>query len=110
MMNWSMTTWAPLAKSPNWASHSTSVSGASALELLDELGVDGEAVGDREELVVEHAQALGGHGGLDLGRRRAVELVLAGRLLDLPGLLRGLDAGLEALVQLGEVVPDLLLL
>ena len=29
-MNWSMITWAPLAKSPNCASHSTSVSGASS--------------------------------------------------------------------------------
>ena len=28
-MNWSTITWAPLAKSPNWASHSTSVSGDS---------------------------------------------------------------------------------
>ena len=29
MMNWSTITWAELMKSPNWASHSTSVSGAS---------------------------------------------------------------------------------
>ena len=28
-MNWSMITCAELTKSPNWASHSTSVSGAS---------------------------------------------------------------------------------
>ena len=28
-MNWSITTWAPLAKSPNWASHSTSVLGSA---------------------------------------------------------------------------------
>jgi hypothetical protein len=26
-MNWSMITWAPFAKSPNWASHSTSALG-----------------------------------------------------------------------------------
>ena len=30
-MNWSMITWAELTKSPNWASHRTSVSGASWL-------------------------------------------------------------------------------
>jgi hypothetical protein len=28
-MNWSMITWAELAKSPNWASQMTMVSGAS---------------------------------------------------------------------------------
>ena len=54
---------------------------APALELLDELGVDGEALGDPQQLVVERAQALGATAAVDLGRRRAVELVLAGRLL-----------------------------
>ena len=83
---------------------------APALELLDELGVDREAVGDREQLLVERPQAVGLDGGLDLGRRRAVELVLAGGLLDLAGLGGGLDAVLEAAVQRREVVPDLLLL
>ena len=29
-MNWSKTTWAPLAKSPNWASHSTSAFGSAS--------------------------------------------------------------------------------
>ena len=28
-MNWSITTWAPLAKSPNWASHNTSALGSA---------------------------------------------------------------------------------
>ena len=28
-MNWSTTIWAPLTKSPNWASHSTSASGSA---------------------------------------------------------------------------------
>ena len=28
-MNWSMMTWAPLVKSPNWASHMTSELGAA---------------------------------------------------------------------------------
>ena len=29
-MNWSITTWAPLAKSPNWASHMTSAFGSAS--------------------------------------------------------------------------------
>jgi hypothetical protein len=31
VMNWSMMTWAPLAKSPNWASQSVSVVGSARL-------------------------------------------------------------------------------
>ena len=84
--------------------------GAPALELLDELRVDGEALGGGQELVVERAQLVGRDGGRDLGRRRAVELVLAGRVLDGAGVLGGLDLRLERLVQLGEAVPDLLAL
>ena len=57
---------------------------AALLELLDELGVDGEAVGHREQLLVEHLQPVLGDRGLDLRRRRAIELVLAGRVLDAP--------------------------
>ena len=29
-MNWSITTWAPLAKSPNWASHRVRVLGSAS--------------------------------------------------------------------------------
>src|SRR3954451_12150666 len=83
---------------------------APAIELLDELRVDGEAVRHGEHLVVELAQRVGRDGRRDLRRRRAVELVLAGRVLDRAGVLGGLDLRLEALVQLGEVVPDLLAL
>ena len=59
---------------------------AAALELLDELGMDREALGDAQQLVVEDPQPLGADGGLDLRRRRAVELVLARRLVDRAGL------------------------
>src|SRR4051794_3735095 len=83
---------------------------APAVELLDELRVHREALGGGEQLVVELAQRVGRDRGRDLGRRRAVELVLAGRVLDRAGVLGGLDLGLEALVELGEVVPDLLAL
>ena len=71
---------------------------------LIELRVDGEALGDAQQVLVERAQPLGGDRGLDLGRRRAVELVAAGRLL---GVGRG-ELLLELAVALGEVVPDLL--
>ena len=73
---------------------------AAALELLDELGVDGEAVGHAQQLLVE--RAAGGRretAVCDLGRGRAVELVLAGGLLDGAGVLGGLDLRLEVLVQ-----------
>ena len=77
---------------------------APALELLDELGVHGEAVGDRQQLLVERLQALGRDRGLDLRRGRAVELVAARRLL---GVGRG-QLLLELAVARGEAVPDLL--
>src|SRR5258707_746809 len=50
---------------------------APAVELFDELWMDREAVREREQLVAELAQRLGGDGGLDVGAGRAVELVLA---------------------------------
>ena len=83
---------------------------AAALELLDELGVHREAVGDPQQLVVERAQAVGRDRGLHLGRGRAVELVLAGGLLDGAGVLGGLDLRLEVLVQARELVPHVLAL
>ena len=83
---------------------------AAALELLDELGMHGEAVGDPQQLVVEAAQAIGRDRGLHLGRGRAVELVLAGGLLDGAGVLGGLDLRLEVLVQARELVPHVLAL
>ena len=52
---------------------------APALELAQQLGMDREALGHREQLLVELAQQLDGHGGGDLGAGRAVELVGAGR-------------------------------
>ena len=39
---------------------------APLLELLDQLGVDGESVGERQKLFVEHVQPVAGHGRLDL--------------------------------------------
>ena len=83
---------------------------AAALELAGELGVDGEALGRRQQLVVERAQPVGVDRGRDLGRRRAVELVLARGLLDGAGVLGRLDLLLELLVQVGQAVPDLLAL
>ncbi len=77
---------------------------AALLEDADELGVDGEALGDGEQLLVEPAQALGRDGGRDLGARRAVELVLAGLLLDVVAALG--DAPLEVLVLERERLPD----
>ena len=69
--------------------------------------MDGEAVGDRQQLLVEGPQPLDRHRGLDLRAGRAVELVLAGGVLDV---LRRLDGPLELLVQVGEESPHLLLL
>ena len=56
---------------------------APALELLEQLGMDVEALGEVQQVVVEPDQAVGGDRGLDLGRGRAVELVAARRLLGL---------------------------
>src|SRR3954468_8707380 len=83
---------------------------APALELLDELGMDREALGDAQQLLVEDAQALLAHRRLDLRRRRAIELVLARRLLDLADLVGAPDLLLELLVQARELAPDLVLL
>ena len=65
--------------------------------------MDREPVGHRQQLVVEHAEAIGRHRGLDLGRGGAVELVLAGRVL---ALLAGGDLLLQLLVLLGQDLPD----
>ena len=80
---------------------------APALELFDELGVHGEALGHAQQLLAELAQARGGHGGLDVGAGRAVELVLAGAVLVAVLGGRG-DLRLQPLVQEREVVPHLL--
>ncbi len=77
-----------------------------ALELFDELGVDGEAVGHPQQLLTELAQALGGDGGLDVGAGGAVELVFAGAVLGGAVLDGGGDPALQPLVQQREVVPD----
>ena len=76
---------------------------APALELLDQLRVDGEALGNPQQLFVERLQALGRDRGLDVRRGRAVELVAAGRLL----VARARELLLELLVAPREVVPDL---
>ncbi len=76
---------------------------APLIELLDELRVHGEPVRHGQELLVEHLEPVGGDRRLDLGRGGAVELVLAGGVLDLLGLL---DLGLELLVILGQHGPD----
>ena len=73
------------------------------LELPDELGVDGEPVGHRQQLVVEHAQAVGRHRGLDLGRGGPIELVLAGGVVAL----LGGEPLLQPRVVLGQHLPDL---
>src|SRR6478735_9209931 len=57
---------------------------ALLLQLLDELRVDREAVGRGQQLGVELAQAVGRDRRLDGRAGRAVELILAGRLLDAP--------------------------
>ena len=75
---------------------------AALLELLDQLGVDREAVRNRQQLLVEHAQAIAGDGGLDLRRGGAVELVLARGVLDLLG---GGDPGLELPMVVGQRRP-----
>ena len=77
--------------------------GPPALELLDQLRVDREALGDPQQLLVERLQALGRDRGLDVGRGRAVELVAAGGLL----LAGARELLLELLVAAREVVPDL---
>ena len=77
---------------------------AALLELLDELGVHGEAVGHGEQLLVEDLEPVLGDRGLDLRRRRAVELVLARLVLDALG---GGDALLELCVGVREHRPDL---
>ncbi len=74
------------------------------LELLDQLGVHGEAVGHRQQLLVEHPQPVERHRGLDLRRRRTVELVLAGGVLELLG---GGDPLLERVVLIGQHRPHL---
>ena len=66
----------------------------------------GEAVGDPQQRLAERAQPLDRQGGLDFRARRAVELVLAGDVLLAFG--DGRDLGLQALVEVGEVVPHLL--
>ena len=77
---------------------------APVLERAHELRVDGEAVGHAQQLLVELAQAVGVDGRRDVGRGRAVELVLAGALLDRR---RRREARLQLLVLLGELLPDL---
>ena len=84
--------------------------GAAALQLLDELGVDGEALGRGQQLVVERLQALVRDRGRHVGRRRAVELVLAGLLRHAAGGLGRLDLGLQVGVQRAQPIPDLLAL
>ena len=82
---------------------------AAALELALQLGVELESLGDGEELLVDVAQALGRHGGVDRRARAAVELVLAGRLLGRAVLLLGLaDPLLEVLMLTRHLVPGLL--
>ena len=80
---------------------------AAAVELFDELRVDGEAVGHAQQLLAQLAQARGRHRRLDLRAGRAVELVLAGvgSSLVLGG---GGDLRLQPLVQQRQVVPHLL--
>ena len=80
---------------------------APALELFDELRVHGEAVGHPQQLLAELAQARRRHRRLDLGARRAVELVLAGAVLAAVLGGRG-DLRLQPLVQERQVVPHLL--
>ena len=64
-MNWSMMTWAPLAKSPNWASHRTSVFGR--VERVAELEAEHGRLG--EQAVVD-ARTAPGLGARWLQRRR----------------------------------------
>ena len=54
---------------------------APALQLFDELGVDGEALGHPQQLLAQLAQPGGRNRGVDVGARRAVELVLARAVL-----------------------------
>src|SRR3954470_12657439 len=56
---------------------------AAALELLDQLGMDSEALGDLQQLLVEAQQGLLVNSRLDLGRRRAIEFIFT------RGLVRG---------------------
>ena len=70
---------------------------------LIELGVDVEAVGDRQQLLAEHLETVECDRGLDLGRGRAIELVLAGRVIDALG---AGDPLLELLVLIGQHLPD----
>ena len=82
---------------------------AAAVELFDELGVDGEALGHFEQLLAQLPQASGRDGGLDVRAGGAVELVLAGRVF--AAVLGDFgDLRLQPLVQEGHVVPDLLAL
>ena len=84
---------------------------AAALELLHELRVRREAVGDAEQLLVERAEPVGGDGGHDLlaGRGRNVRVVGPRRRLGraerlLERLVRGLELREDALLELGGLL------
>ncbi len=81
---------------------------AAALQLLDELRVNGEPVRRAQQLQPQLAHARGGHRGVHVGARGAVELVLAGALLHGAVLGGGGDPRLQALVEDRQVVPHLL--
>ena len=74
--------------------------GRTAFEEGAELPVDGEAVGEPQELLVEATQRLLDHGRAGLRAHGAVELVLA-------GLRRGPDRLLEGLVRVGHLLVGL---
>ena len=85
-----------------------------ALERLAQLAVDGEAVGEPDQLLVQGPDALLGDLGLDLGALGAIELPGStgdGRILELPRLdLRpqGLEDSAQLVAALVTVALDLL--
>ncbi len=68
----------------------------------------GEVLGCVQQLKPKLTHARSRHGGIDLRAGRAIELILAGALIDVPVIGRGRDLGLQSLVQDRQVVPNLL--